>query len=174
MDEEPENEKEIEEEEQYVLETSEMHQLQERAIKPPVKRPLTLALVDKDSSTPLKSSVQRIGENMLAATNECDLLSQLVITLLQNYDQKKFNKPPKTWQQRFKNLRLDKNNFIYNDERLVIPEELRRPISRSLHWNTRKGKQCCKLSRISGGRESTVKLCYWPDHAAVVKKQVKI
>ena len=72
-----------------------MPQLHELAINQPVKRPLTIALVDKDSSTPLKSSIQRIGKNMLAATYECDLLLQSIKTLLQNYDQKKFNKLPK-------------------------------------------------------------------------------
>ena len=71
---------------------------------------------------------------MLAATYDCDPLLQSIIALLQNFDQKKFNKLPKIWQQRYKELRLDENNFIYNDERLVIPEELRRPIFRSLHW----------------------------------------
>ena len=38
------------------------------------------------------------------------------------------------WQNRFKDFSLDENDFIYVDERLVIPEELRRPIFRSLHW----------------------------------------
>ena len=47
---------------------SETRKLHELAIKTPVKRPITLALVDKNSNTPLKSSIQRIGENMLAAT----------------------------------------------------------------------------------------------------------
>ena len=37
------------------------------------------------------------------------------------------------WQNRFKEFSLDENDFIYVDERLVIPEELRRPIFRSLH-----------------------------------------
>ena len=113
---------------------SETRKLHELAIKPPVKRPITLALIDKNSSTPLKSSIQRIGENMLAATYDCDPLLQSIIALLQTFDQKKFNKLPKIWQQRYKELRLDENNFIYIDERLVIPEELRRPIFRSLHW----------------------------------------
>ena len=36
-------------------------------------------------------------------------------------------KLPKNWQQRFKKLRLDENDFIYIDDRLVIPEELRKP-----------------------------------------------
>ena len=59
---------------------------------------------------------------------------QSIIALSQNFDQKKFNKLPKVWQQQYNELRLDENNFIYIDERLVIPEELRRPIFRSLHW----------------------------------------
>ena len=71
---------------------------------------------------------------MLAATYDCDPLLQSIIALLQNFDQKKFNKLLKVWQQRYKELRLDENNFIYFDERLVIPEELRRPIFRSLQW----------------------------------------
>ena len=53
---------------------SETRKLHELAIKLPVKRPITLALIDKISSTPLKSNIQRIGENMLAATYDCDPL----------------------------------------------------------------------------------------------------
>ena len=49
---------------------SETRNLHEIAIKPPVKRPLTLALVNKTSTIPLKSSIQRIGENILAGTYE--------------------------------------------------------------------------------------------------------
>ena len=113
---------------------SETRKLHELAIKPPVKRPITIALVDKNSNTPLKSSIQRIEENMLAATYDCDPLLQSIIALLQNFDRKKFNKLPKIWQQRYNELRLGENNFIYIDERLVIPEELRRPIFRGLHW----------------------------------------
>ena len=113
---------------------SETQKLHELAIKPPVQRPITLALVDKNSSTPLKSSIQRIGENMLAAIYDCDPLLQSIIAILQSFDRKKFNKLPKVWQQRYNEIRLDENNFIYIEERLVIPEELRRPIFRSLHW----------------------------------------
>ena len=101
---------------------SETRKLHEFATIAPVKRPITLALVDKNSNTRLKSSIQRIGENMLAATYDCDPLLQSIIALLQNFDQKKFNKLPKVWQQRYNELRLDENNFIYIDERLVIPD----------------------------------------------------
>ena len=91
---------------------SETRKLHDLVIKPPVKRPITLALVDKNSDTPLKSSIQRIGENMLAATYDCDLLLQSIIALLQNFDQRKFNNLPKIWRQRYNELRLDEENFI--------------------------------------------------------------
>ena len=115
-------------------ENDEQKQQQELAIKPPVKRLFTLALVDKSSKTPLKSSIQRIGENILAGTYESDQTLQTVIQLLKQFDTKKFKKLPKVWQNRFKEFSLDENDFIYVDERLVIPEELRQPIFRSLHW----------------------------------------
>ena len=115
-------------------ENDERKQLQELAIKPPIKRPFTLALVDKSSKTPLKSSIQRIGENILARTYESDQTLQAVIQLLKQFDTKKFKKLPKVSQNRFKVFSLDENEFIYVDELLVIPEELRRPIFRSLHW----------------------------------------
>ena len=115
-------------------ENDEQKQLQELAIKPPVKRPFTLALVDKSSKIPLKASIQRIGENILAGTYESDQTLQTVIQLLKQFDTKKFKKSLKVWQNRFKEFSLDENDFICVDERLVIPEELRRPIFRSLHW----------------------------------------
>ena len=112
----------------------EEQQLQAFAIKPPIKRPITSALLDKNSNTPLKSSIRKIGENILAGTYESDQTLQKFIKLLQHYDEKQFKKLPKVWQNRFNELSLDENIFIYVDERLVIPEELRRPIFRSLHW----------------------------------------
>ena len=56
---------------------SETRKLHEIAIKPPVKRPKTLALVDKTSTIPLKSSIQRIGENILAYTSTTHYYNQL-------------------------------------------------------------------------------------------------
>ena len=113
---------------------SETRKLHEIAIKASVKRPITLALVDKTSTIPLKSSIQRIGENILAGTYKHDPLLQSNIDILKIYKQQKVNKLPKVWQRRFNELRLDENDFIYIDENLVIPEELRKSIFRSLHW----------------------------------------
>ena len=115
-------------------EIDEQQQLQALAIKPPVKRPFTLALFDKHSETPLKSSIQRVGENILAGTYESDQTLQTIIQLIKHFDAKKLKKLPKVWQNKIKEFSLDENDFIYVDERLVIPEELRRPIFRSLHW----------------------------------------
>ena len=112
---------------------NETRKLHEIAIKPPVKRPITLALVDKTLTNPLKSSIQRIGENILTGTYQHDPILRSIIDILRNYNQQKVNKLPKVWQQRFNQLRLDENDFIYIDEKLVIPEELRKPIFRSLH-----------------------------------------
>ena len=47
---------------------SETRKVHEIAIKPPVKRTIPLALLVKTSTIPLKSSIQRIGENILAGT----------------------------------------------------------------------------------------------------------
>ena len=55
---------------------------QQLAIKPPVKRPFTIALIDNSSNIPLKSSIRRIGEKILAGTYEHDSLLQTVISLL--------------------------------------------------------------------------------------------
>ena len=59
---------------------------------------------------------------------------QSIIDILKVYNHQKINKLPKVWQQRFYELRLDKKVFINIDEKLVIPEELQKPIFRRLHW----------------------------------------
>ena len=64
---------------------------------------------------PLKSSLQRIGKIVVAGSHV-------------------FAKLPKAWQQRLDELSLDDNDFIYLDEKLVIPLKLRKTIFRSLHW----------------------------------------
>ena len=74
---------------------SETRKLHENAIKLPVKRPITLAFVDKTSTIALKSSIQRIGENSLAGTYEHHPLLQSIIDILKNYNQQKVNKLPK-------------------------------------------------------------------------------
>ena len=51
---------------------SEKRELHEIAIELPVKRPITLALIDKASTIPLKSSIQRIGGGILAGMYEHD------------------------------------------------------------------------------------------------------
>ena len=68
---------------------SENRKLHEIAIKPPVERPTTLSFIDKTSTIPLKSSIQRIGENILAETYEQDRLLQSIIDILKNHNQQR-------------------------------------------------------------------------------------
>ena len=105
---------------------------------PPPKRTVTLASIDKLSNEPIKTSISRIGENVLAGTYESVKLLQKLIKLITRPDQKKIDKLPAVWQQKFKELNLDQNTFMCIDERLINPEELREPFFRSL---SRTGRQ---------------------------------
>ena len=113
---------------------SKQRKTSELAIMPPAKRTLTIATIDKLSKEPIKSSISKIGENILAGTYESDELLQKIVNLNKSPDKRKIEKLPAIWQQKFNELSLDENNFIYLDERLIIPEELQKPIFRSLHW----------------------------------------
>ena len=109
--------------------------LHETAIKLSEKRQsrFNINLVEKRNAT-ITTSVEKIGEINLAVNYSSDQLLQNIINLLKKFDKKKFHKLPKIWQQKFRELSLDDNNFIYVEEKLVIPEELRVPIFRKLHW----------------------------------------
>ena len=66
--------------------------------------------------------------------NVHDTLLQTAISILKKFDEEKLKKLPTVWQRRFREFSLDKNDFVYVDERLIVPEGLRKPIFRSLHW----------------------------------------
>ena len=150
----------------------EKQQLPESAIKPPIKRHFTLALIDENSNIQLKSSNQRIGENILAGTYEFDQTLESVLKLLKQFDAKQFKKLPKIWRNRFNKLSLYGNNFIYIDERLVIPEELRR--LQKLTGVILDEMQSYKPSRTSGGHRYMAKSYYSHRNVARAKTQVKI
>ena len=56
------------------------------------------------------------------------------MTLLKRPDATKTNRLPAPWREKFKCFSLDSNDFLYMDERLVIPKVLRPIILRSLHY----------------------------------------
>ena len=67
-------------------------EVQQLAIKPPVKRLFTLALIDKETNMPLKSIIQKI--DILAAIYESDSILQAVIKLRKTFEEKNFKKLP--------------------------------------------------------------------------------
>ena len=52
-------------------------------------------------------------------------------------DATKIIRLPALWREKFKSLSLDSNDFLYMDERVVIPEIPRRILLRSLHYGHR-------------------------------------
>ena len=67
-------------------------EVQQLAIKSPVKRLFTLALIDKETNMPLKSIIQKI--DILAAIYESDAILQAVIKLRKTFEEKNFKKLP--------------------------------------------------------------------------------
>ena len=61
-------------------------------------------------------------------------LCKKIVALLKKPDSTKINRLPTPWREKFRCLSLDPNDFIYMDERLVIPKALRQSIIRSLHY----------------------------------------
>ena len=89
-----------------------------------------------------------------AAQFEADDFIQEVISILKTPDATKRIRLPAQWRDKFKCLSLDSNDFLYMDERLVIPMLLRPILLRSLHYGR-------------PGRDSmlaTVSNVWWPRH----------
>ena len=98
------------------------------------------------------SLLQTLGGNTLAATYEADEVLQKVIELVKDKKTSKINKLPSPWREKFRALSVDRYDFMYMDERLVIPAILRPVILRSQHYG-------------HPGRDamlSTVSAVWWP------------
>ena len=46
----------------------------------------------------------------------------------------KISRLPAPWREKFQTFSVDQNNFLYMDQRLVIPFEMRKTIFNSLHF----------------------------------------
>ena len=78
--------------------------------------------------------VQTLGKTALAAAYQDDKFLQKLIELLKKPTQSQIAKLPIPWREKFRSFSLDSRNFIYMDERLVIPFGLRHVLSSSLHY----------------------------------------
>ena len=78
--------------------------------------------------------LQTLGKFTFAAHYETDEFLQKVTQLLKKPDSTKINRLPTPWREKFRCLSLDQHDFLYLDERLIIPKVLRPIIMRSLHY----------------------------------------
>ena len=78
--------------------------------------------------------LQTLGIFTFASQYETDEFMQKIVALLQKPNSTKIKHLPTLWREKFRCLSLDPNDFIYMDERLVIPKALRQIIIRSLQY----------------------------------------
>ena len=97
------------------------------ANQPPLKVPMCYSVNQIEV-------LKTLGNFTFAAEYETDEFIQKIVALLKKPDSTKINRLPTPWREKFRCLSLDPNDFIYMDERLVIPKALRQIIIRSLHY----------------------------------------
>ena len=97
------------------------------ANQPPIKTPICYSINQIEV-------LQKLGNLTFAAHYETDKFLQKVIQYIKKPDSTKINRLPTPWRKKFRCLSLDESNFMYMDERLVIPKTLRPIVTRSLHY----------------------------------------
>ena len=97
------------------------------ANKSPIKTPRCYSVYQIDV-------LQTMSNFTFAAKYETDEFLQKIIQLLKKPDSTKINRLPILWREKFRCLSLDDHDFMYMDERLVIPKTLRQILMRSLHY----------------------------------------
>ena len=97
------------------------------ANQPPLKTPVCYTLNQIEV-------IQTLGNFTFASQYEADEFFQKVIGLVKSPDSTKINRLPSLWREKFRCLSLDQNEFIYMDERLVIPKVLRPIVNRFIHY----------------------------------------
>ena len=99
----------------------------EFAHKLPLKTPLCYSMDQVEI-------LQTYGNYTFAAHFESDEFLQKILNLMKTPDSTKINRLPAPWREKFRCFSRDSNDYIYMDERLVVPKALRPIILRSLHY----------------------------------------
>ena len=81
-----------------------------------------------------KSAINLLNEKLLPANYAADKLIQRVISIIKNYNRTAVSRLPSPWREKFQSFSIDDNNFLYMDNRLVIPYSMRSMIMCSLHY----------------------------------------
>ena len=78
--------------------------------------------------------IDKINESYLPANYEVDKMMQKNIHLVKTMEGAKISRLPAPWREKFNSFSIDSRNYLYMDERLVIPSNLRASIMSSIHY----------------------------------------
>ena len=79
-------------------------------------------------------SINLLNEKVLPANFPADKVIQRVIALVKNHYETGISRLPSPWREKFQSFSIDKREFLYMDNRLVIPQSLRPMIMCLLHY----------------------------------------
>ena len=79
-------------------------------------------------------SIRALNERLLPANFAADKTIQKIFALVKNYNRTAVSRLPSSWRQKFQSFSLDEREFLYRDNRLVIPHAMRAIIMCSLHY----------------------------------------
>ena len=77
--------------------------------------------------------IDKINQPYLPASYEADKVLQKVIKLVKTREVSKISRLPAPWREKFNAFSVDHRNYLYMDQRLVIPANLRSSIMSSIH-----------------------------------------
>ena len=80
------------------------------------------------------SALQLLNEKLLPANYHADKTIQKVISIVKNYNRTAVSRLPSPWREKFQSFSVDEREFLYMDNRLVIPNSMRAMIMCSLHY----------------------------------------
>ena len=80
------------------------------------------------------SALQLLNEKLLPANYHADKTIQKVISIVKNYNRTPVSRLPSPWREKFQSFSVDEREFLYMDNRLVIPNSMRAMIMCSLHY----------------------------------------
>ena len=88
----------------------------------------------KNIQTTASNIVDKINDSYLTANYEADKMLQKVILIVKPREGAKISRLPAQWRKTCNSFSANNYNFLYTDERLVIPVSLRSSLMSSIHY----------------------------------------
>ena len=79
-------------------------------------------------------SIEKLHDSNRPVNYQADKMLQTVIALVKSRERAKISRLPAPWREKFKSVSIDDKRFLYMDERLVIPANLRPSNMSSVHY----------------------------------------